>query len=753
MRIAKAILLGTTCLVVPEAASAAPVAGFIFSIGSGIAGTSVALGTIAGFSGVGLAIGNFLGGTLLGNILLNLGVNALIGALSGGPSSQDIEASLVNSRIEDPQRYQLMGDVAVGGAAGIFGEFDGDGNFWYIVAHGDAELTNDPSYILDGINVTLSDGADGFTAGDVLTDDFCLDNDKNRYEGTGTRNTYFRVYTQTPDASNVYAALPSDFTTAFPDLPSDFRLAGVCYTIIRIRSISLNHFSKVFRWRGAIGIGEPTVKIAGNFNRMYDPRNVAHAIDDPDTWTASTGNSAIVWAWWRTHVFGRGRPMSEVNWDKVADAADVCDSTVTDRSGVETPLYRCGLAISDRTERSKAERQILATCDGFVAYDNVGAAYPVVGEYVIPTYTFTADRDIVAATTQIVDDGETPMDGVVVRYISPDHGYTKQPCAPWVNTDHYVAGSSPSYQFIDILGCQNHNQAVRLAKAFGQKSAPTKRASLGTKLKGQLVGSERAINLSYDAQFTGVFEVATPVKEQEDGMVCAFAVVPLAEDRWYLNAGEEGAPPSPTPALNIDDSLADAENVVIISQQVATDNGSAVRFYATFDAPSRVDRLYKFRYALTGTTVYEYFAVNMDENIAYSAILEDGQVYDVSYQTETAGGRAGGWSTAAQITATANPTAPASLASANAVGGTGEIAYTYTTANDPNQYSVSLYRGATSVFAEATQVNSAIVAGANTSGSYDEISVAAGPYYCWVQPANGSGVTGTESGPFAVTVT
>ena len=753
MKITRAILLCTSALVIPTTADAAPVVAFFSAIGTTLSIASALLpGAFAG--------GAFFGIKILGNLLLQAGLSYLVADRSGA-QQPDLDTVRLNSRTSNPPRFQLGGNVAAGGAAGIFGEFDADGNFWYIIAHGDSELTSaTPTYILDGIEVTLSDGTDAFDAGEVLTDDFCLDQDGNVYE-SGTRVPQFRIYTVTPTSSNVIGTKPTDFTTAFTNLPVDFNLAGVCYSIVKVKAVELRFRQNVYRWRGAIGVGEPSVTIVGNFTRMYDPRNGAHDIDDTTTWTATDGNPAIIWGWWRTTPFGRGRAMTEVDWDTVSTAADTCDETVLDRSSNPVPRYKCGIAAEDTTERARVEAEILRTCDGFVAYNDTGQAYPVVGTYAAPSLSFTPERDIITSRTEIVDDGETPIDGVVVRYISPDHGYTKQECAPWQNPSYFVSGSEPIYQFIDVLGCQNHNQAFRIAGAIGARIGAPNRAALGCTIKGILAKSERAINLTLDADFTGVYEIATPVESSEQGDATAFAVVPLASDRWDGAGQSEGVPPADPPALNIDKTLVVAQNVVVVSEQVLTETGSAVRFAVTFDDPARIDRFFQFRYAPDGTTVYEYFTIDMIEGVGYSAIVADGQAFDVQWQTTTGGGRASGWAadvgggeTVLDIVAIANPTAPIDLVASNAVvgGSAGEIDYSFTTANDTNQYSVVLYRGTTTTFSAASEIGN-ILAAANVTDSFTETGVAAGTEYCWLVPANGSGVEGNEDGPYTVVVT
>lgn len=750
-----AALLVSTALTFPAKANPVIIP-FVAGFTGASATTAAVAAAIGGITSVAFSVGAFLGTTFLGGILLNLAGAAVISALNrpSTPDAPPLEPVRFNTRLDVAPRIQAFGTSIVGGHVGIFAEFDEDGNFWYICAHADSEITGTPSYFLDGIPVTLSDGTDGFTAGDVLTDDFCLNDNDEQYEGTGTRVPYFRLYTVTPTSSSAFGAKPSAFTTAFTNLPSDFYLAGVSYTIVRCAAVALDHRHKVFKWRGGLGLGEPFIEVLANFTRMYDPREAGHDVNDSTTWTASTGNAAIVWASFRTAPYGKNRPLTEVNWDKVSEAADICDELVQDRSGSNISRYKCGIAFPDNIPRHQCEDEISKTFDAYVAHDDQGRAYPVVGNYETPSLTFTAERDIYASETEVIDDGEQDVDGVVVTYTSPEHNYSRQQSAPWLNTNYYDGTSEGRFRTVEVLGIQNHNQAVRVAKAMGLRLGAPQRAALGVSLKGLLARGQRGINLELDAEFDGVYEIVSPVETDASGSAARFAVVPLSSDRWDLNSGEEGVPPAIAPALNIDDSLAAASNVSITAVSVATETGNGVRLEATFDAPSRVDRFYRFRYAEDGLTVYEYFSVDMDQRTAFSALVQDGTDYDVQYQTVTASGRATDWSAIVNVTATANTVAPAALAAANAVAGgsAGEVDYSFTTANDANQASVRLYRGSTTTFGDATLITT-IVAGANTADSYTETGVAAGTVYCWLAPVNGSGVEGTESGHFTVTVT
>lgn len=736
----KAVLLICTALIIPSQANAGAVFWAILSGGGGI---GAAFGATA--------IGSFLTGTTLGSLLLNIGISYLLTPKAKAPT---IEATRVNSRLANSPRWQLAGTVLAGGEVGIFAEHDADGNFWYIVGHGDAKMATSPQYFFDGIPVTRSDGTDGFTAGDVTTDAFCAGDKWAAYTGTGTKVPIFRIYRVTPGVSAAYGTLPAAFTTAFPSLPADFRLAGVSFSIIRIAAIPSQHYGTHMRYRGPIGIGEPSVTVAANWNRIYDPRDAGQDIDDPTTWEFGDGNPALIWAWWRINGFGRNRPHTEINWDLVADAADACDQEVLDRTATAIPRYRCGVAFPDSKPRQECEQEILATMAAFVAYDDQGRAYPVPGIYEAPSITFARNRDIISSQTQVVDDGENMIDGVIVEYLSPAHNWTKVESAPWVNAAYYDGTAEPNYRKVAIEGCQNHNQAVRLAKAIGLEVGATHRAALSTTVKGILAEGKRNITLDLDEEFSGVFKIASPIEEDQQGMACGFAVVPMGSDFYDLNEGEEGVPPALTPVLDIDTTIETAANVVVSSVSVPTSDGSAVRLEATFDAPVRVDRTFRFRFSVNGASpaVYEDFVVDMDELRAWSAIVSDGVTYRVQWQTVSPSGAGTDWNAGVTKKATADTVAPPSLASASAAGGVGEATASFTTATSSHQKAVRGYVGSTTVFADAAPFGS-VTALSNSSGTITATGLSAGTARIWLEPLNGSGVPGPTSGPFTVTIT
>lgn len=738
-------------------AHAEPISTFFIGLAYGLGTGGVVAGTYLGALGAGVAAGAFLA-TPIGGLILAAGLNLagafLTNLFTGQQQQTPPDAAKINVRIEAANRWLLAG-LARGGGAAIFGEFDASGAFWYVMAVGDSELTSTTVLMFD--DVILNVDANRY----VINDDFLLTTTGTRPGGfLGlTPEEYeiiepvFQIWTATFSPSNpVPSEIPNGFLSAFPAWTSAHKMAGVTLSFVRVAAIRGEDRYKVMRWRGPFGLGEPSVSIVGQFSRIYDPRNGAHDIDDPATWTASR-NSALIWAWFRTHKFGFNTPMTGINWTMVADAADKCDVLITDRYSAQAPRYQCGIAIPDNKQRSTAESEILMTCDGILMFDELGRAYPDVGVWREPQLGLSKARDIMAMSSREAQDGESETDGVVVNYTEPAFGYIRQPCAPWVNPDYYVGGTIPNYLTIDILGCQNHNQAVRLAKAIGLRSQARQRLAPVVGLRGLLARRERIISLDYDDTFTGNYEIASPVELDEGGYSSAINLVPVDQDRWTLLDGEEGDKPSALVTAGAGNNFAYPSNLSIYAAIVPGSSGNSVRLEATFDPSPRVDHRYEFQYKLAAETAWRDFYVNMRQLLAVTDNVEDGETFHVRYRTvSTSGGGLEYIDPIPTIVATADPTPPASVNTVIGTGNVGSADVEWISPNSPNYHGARIWRHTINNFGAATLVRTEYGA-ANVYDIWTDSGRPAGTYYYWVQAINGSGVAATQVATGAVVVT
>lgn len=601
-------------------AYAEPISGFI-AILTAVGSAGTAGGVFAGFAG----LTGFLA-TPFGNLLLAAGLtlisNLFLRKTQQPPST---EGSRINVKIPEGERWITGGGDTRNGGAVVFGEFDKDGNFWYVIVHSDSILVDNVQHIFDEKIVEID--ADGW----VTTNAFCLDDDRDVIDDDDVvpdKLKYFGIFTTTYTETNPVPPPIPELMAAFPGASgwtTDHKLVGTTYSAVKCRPVSMKHRFKVLKWRGPFGTGEPSLSIVGRWSNMYDPRDPTQVLGNRSTYKPSS-NSSIVWAWFRTHPNGRNKPESDINWTMVAREADRCDEIVLDLYGEEFKRWQTCISVPDSKERNTAEQEILISCDGQLVFDDDGKTWMRVGYYDGPALTLSRNRDIFAMESREAQDGEMETQGCIVRYIEPEAIYITQPSAPYQNPDYYTPGVMQKYITMDVLACPNHNQAMRLAKSFAKRSQARYKLLPVVGLRGLRCRKERIFDLRYDNVFSGDHEIVSPVEVDERGASCSFGVVPINPDRWTLLLGEEKPKPAIEKVLVEKKDLAFPQNLVL---ELRDQN----RLYVTFDPPSNENWEFEFDIKLSSETEWLEMVVDMDELLAYSFSLLINQFYQVRYRT------------------------------------------------------------------------------------------------------------------------
>ena len=589
--------------------------------------------------GIGAGIASQLGitsafvGSLIGTVIIAAGSYLVMSVLGlGGARAPDMEAGKVNVKIADPPRWLNAGRARQGGGA-LFGEFDSQGRWWYLIVHSDEILHAPDQYYLDDVPVTL-DGSNY-----VIQKEFRLktNKDKDPAEADGEGKGYVRIFTTTysetdptpPRIAALDAALGSLWT-------ADHRLVGTTFSVVCMDALDVEHRYKIYRWRGPFGLGEPAVSIVGDWANVYDPRDETQVLGDRTTYKPSR-NAALIWAWFRTHPFGRNKPESSINWDRVAEQADICDQEV---EGIEStqPRYEAGVAIVDSKRRADAEKEILLACDGQIVFDEDGKSWVRVGHWEAPTLSFSRNRDIMAMSSVEAQDGESETQGVIVRYIDPAANYTVQPSAAWINPLYYDPLTTPKFLIVDIQPIQNHNQAMRVAKGIGMRSQPRHKIGPTVNLRGLQARHERIVTINYDNTFAGDYEIATPVELDGAGIFTGFGAVPIDPSRWTLLPGEE----QPKPV--VDGTVETVTFPAITGESVYLSEG-VIRI--DFPALPRDDANYVAEYILTseitGGESDPWTSMSINITTALSGLLIEGVSYTVRYRYVVTSGRGPAW--------------------------------------------------------------------------------------------------------------
>lgn len=593
------------------------------------------------------AIGGFLGASgflavAIGSIVIAVGLTLLQAVFTPSGQGAPMEAGKVTLRIGEAPRWINAGIARQGGAV-VFADFDSAGNFWCVVIHSDSIRTTAPQYHLDDIPVTLSAG------GDVLNPEFRLASTKGKEPVTtsGAGTAYINIQTTTYTETNPVPPAIAALATAFGAVWSaDHKLVGTTYSVMRCAALPIEHRAKIYKWRGPCGVGEPALTLTAQWSNMYDPRDVTQTLGTRSTYKPSR-NPVLIWAWYRTHPFGRKKPESSINWTMVGAQATICDAAITGLNGT-APRYECGIAIPDNKQRIIAEQEIMLSMDAQIVFDDDGKTWVRAGSWVAPTLALTRNRDIVAMESVEAQNGESETQGVIVRYVNPEANYAVTPAAAWINPLYYVVGETPTFLTIDILGCQNHNQAMRLAKAIGYRSQSSHKIVPSVSLRGLRARKERIINLTYDNTFAGDYEIVTPVEIDSAGVFCGFGAVPVDADRWTLLAGEE----KPKPVITDASGPGAPAGLTTFTPDYT---GGTIS--ATFVKPAtRSDTGVQVQYATTADAAADYWKdmdVNLESGVAESGVITSTDTYAVRHRTFSASGVPSAWTTVGDTATTA----------------------------------------------------------------------------------------------------
>lgn len=677
-------------------------------------------------------------GAAIGAVIIAVGSYAIMAALGGGRNAPKMEAGKVNVKISDPPRWLNCGRARQGGGV-LFGEFDAQGRFWYVVVHSDEILhTGLPlQYFLDDEMVTLDGSAYVQQAAFRLK----TNKDRDPADADGQGKGYVRIWTRTYTESNPVPGRVAEFDTAMGALwTGDHKLVGTTFSVVCMEALEIEHRYKIYRWRGPFGLGEPSLSIAGDWANVYDPRDPSQVLGNRATYKPSR-NAALAWAWFRTHKFGRGKPESSINWVKIAAEADICDQIVTGIEG-DQPRYEAGASIVDSKRRVDAEREIMLASDALIFFDEQGKSFIHVGHWHAPTLFMSRNRDVMTLDTQAAQDGESETHGVIVEYLDADAKYTKQPSAAWLNPIYYDPLTTPKFLKVTIEACQNHNQAMRLAKGIGMRSQPRHKVAPAANLRGLQLRHERIINLNYDNVYSGDYEIATPIELDGGGVFTSFGAVPITPARWTLLPGEE----QPKPV--VDGSGIAIAFPAITGESVYYSDGT---IKIDFPAPPRADATYVAEYIITSEITGDendpWRPMSININTAVSGAVQDGAEYTVRYRYVVSSGRGPAWEYAVVTPDSVLP----SSSNLTVEGGVGEAVVTWKNPNDLRFFSSDIWRGSTTSFGSATKIVDSYGGGLGQVQSITD-TVMAGTWRYWVVATDGGSIEATPVGPASGTV-
>lgn len=601
-----ALLLCATALTpIPSPAKAEPVSMFISGLTASFGATATTAAVAQALGGgalLGFNVGNFLFGSAIGRVVLSLGLSAIAQALTPTPKIPSPSDRLVNFAQPLTAMDWAFGLLRKGGPYAMT-SFQGDRRHYAVIlcAHSIAGLEQ---WYLDQRPVE-TDGS-----GNVLT---------APYDSAVNLRLHDGAAGQVADATLV---------AAIPEWTTDHDMAGLTYVASFAKRVKNADFSAVYGNSPATGPAIAPAFLAAD--TIYDPRTDSYG------WS---NNAALVFAWIITQVLG-----GDVDWSEIAEEANASYELVQNRAGSLQPKWTLNGTFDDRTEIAELLKQVIAACDGYVYERPNGKIGFMVGRYVEPTITLTAE-DIKSIQISERAWGPQPPTEWVARYVEPDFDWHEAVTGVWVeDADARQVRRDPGLYLVD-----NHNQAIRAIKRIArveraQYSVQAELGAIGYELLGGENGrAHRFVRVDIPG-FDFVMELGRISRGDKLGAFHIEGKSVRPED-FQLNAATEEPERPRREKVTNDDTVAVPSGLAGVSQ------GGGTIQWSWDTQPASLDQ--QLRYRRVGTGIWEP-TIDVDDNstAVLATGLAVGETYEAELRNMTAAKRPSGWITTTPVEAT-----------------------------------------------------------------------------------------------------
>ena len=307
---------------------------------------------------------------------------------------------------------------------------------WTVIALCNHEVEDITDIWLDGDEITASQinwgGTGGVTSG--------------KYGPIGS-NQVTNFYKRLGTATQTHV---SELSTAFTDWSSSYQGKNVAYIVSAFELGTATG-------EGVWAQGAPTnIRAVVKGKKVYDPRkdstqtggSGSHRLATPSTWEWSD-NPALCLADYlfdaRLGLGAEGVTYDDIDWDMVADAADVCDATVSIPGGSEK-RFTCNGALSTGSTYAENIKALMSSMNGQVTWS--GGKYRIrAGAYEAHTHDFTEDD--VVGEIQIQPERTRTQRFNTVRgtYVDPESDYVPTEFIP-VNDSNLQSGRDDGQKLI-----------------------------------------------------------------------------------------------------------------------------------------------------------------------------------------------------------------------------------------------------------------------------------------------------------------
>ncbi len=231
--------------------------------------------------------------------------------------------------------------------------------------------------------------------------------------------------------------------------------------------------------------GKPEVTCLVQGKKVYDPRldgtraggSGAHRVNDATTWAYSTNPALCLADYLLDARLGLGEDAARIDYDLVADAADICDEMVTVPSATQK-RYTCNVVLN-ATDRFEDNIEVLAQAMAGVCYYSGGKWRMFPGAWQTPSFTLGVD-DLVDGGIRLVTalPYEKRHNSVRGTYIAPTKNWQKVEFSPVVNSTYVSNDGEQTWLDADFAATTDEYEAQRHAILLNRRSRLRQSATL-----------------------------------------------------------------------------------------------------------------------------------------------------------------------------------------------------------------------------------------------------------------------------------
>lgn len=283
--------------------------------------------------------------------------------------------------------------------------------------------------------------------------------------GTFANKAWIRRYSGT-DAQTVdyilTTAVPSQWTSAH-------RGRGVAYVAIQYE-FDTNVYKN----------GKPEVTLLVEGAKVYDPRldstqttipgSGTHRVNDSTTWAYSTNPALCLANYLISSRYGMEESTSRIDWDLVADAADICDENVSIPGSTTQKRYTCNIVL-ETFESFESNIVTLVTAMQGVCYYSGGKWRMFAGAWSASQFSIT-DADLVESAIEVTTayPYNDRWNSVRGSFMDPNRNYQLVEFEPVSSPTYVTDDGEQAWRDMPQPSCASQYEAQRNAIVMLRKS-------------------------------------------------------------------------------------------------------------------------------------------------------------------------------------------------------------------------------------------------------------------------------------------